>query len=60
MSVGNGILTVFPFADFFLRVRLGSTYPQQINFTVEPWPLRRWGNEWRSEDILFIIVENRP
>ncbi len=33
---GNGILTVFPFADFFLRVRLGSTNPTQISFKWEP------------------------
>jgi len=31
MSEGNGILTVFPFANFFLRVHLGPTNPQQIS-----------------------------
>ena len=28
---GTGILTSFPFANFFLRVHLGPTNPQQIS-----------------------------
>ena len=38
---GNGILTVFPFTNFFLRVRLGPTNPTQISFKWEPLFLRR-------------------
>ena len=63
LLLGSGILTGFPFPHLFLRAQLGSTNPQQINFTGEPLLFRRLGfspNSFATPGRIFYAARSTP